>query len=277
MDKQFGLFLRRNSYALRDYVPDHVVFLAGGNLKGREDPYFDASTEISPELLSEWRLFHEQRDRHPLISVHFPLEGTELLLTIGRLGVMSNNIGLGVDSYLNALKRMIPINSCFIPSPILVIIDNESKDDKTPLPSDMTERVIQGAWLSKLPQSAWSKEQVNNKGEKGFLSYASIYPAKKEQWDLEVVIKGPRPTPRRHNLSLTLKEWLSKARSSGMRIVPILAASEEAHISRRVALQSEEKEEPKGIIYQNLNSYVPVPYGWWQIGESSQGNFILER
>jgi hypothetical protein len=253
-------FLHHNTYSLADFVPWLVVFVIGGKLRDREDLFFDASREISPFLLAEWRSFHNQRGRHPVVSVHFPLEGPELFKSLERLGVASHSVGVTTALYLNSLHKISPFMHCFMPVAILLAIEEEARGS---LPIPRLERTIKGAWLSKAPQSRWSQVQSSPSGKSGYLSFASVYPTVSTQWQQEVTIFGPEATPQPPWSFDSLEDWLTKLRKNEIRIVPILAASESDEASWQVGLRSLEAHEPRAVLYQNSTQQQRLPEGWW--------------
>jgi len=268
-----GSFLERNSYALRDHVPWYVAFVVGGDLAGRSDPFFDSSMEISLELLTEWLRFHASRGASPVLALHFPLEGEHLLRAMSRLGLGTNTLAGGTAAYLSVLKRHLPsYRECYMPVAFLAAIEEETREPP-PFPEEGRQRVAHGAWLAPQPQSRWSRRHTAIDGTEGYLWYAPVYAAEDGDWDKSVDILGYyRPTARAPRPFQGLSAWLASLRSQGIRIVPVLAATDN-DAARDLALRSQEEEKPQGLLYQNFQEeggrLATVPEGWWELSRAS--------
>lgn len=272
---QQGSFLRQNTYILRDYTPWYVAFVVGGDLTGRTDPSFDSSLEISPELFSEWFRFHN--DHSPVVGIHFPLEGEQLLRSMGRLGLDSHTLASGTAAYLSTLQRLVPYRECFVPIAFLRAIEAETMAPP-PFPEAGRQRVARGAWLAPEPQSAWSRRHTAVDGTEGYLWYAPVYgsrdnDASSSLWDRRADVMGFKPTPQPPRRFTSLEDWLKTIRSrDNIRIVPVLAATDETK-DRQLAIRIQEVDEPRGLLYQNGNEKEissEIPEGWWVLSASSK-------
>lgn len=275
-----GAFLRSNTYLLRDHVPWYVAFLISGDLQGRDSLHFDSSLNASPDLLEEWYNFHSRRCLHPpVVAFHFPLEGEDLLNAMARLGLGSHTLALGTALYLKALSRLRPFAECYIPITFLQSIAAETRAVES-VPRETLNRVANGAWLSKKPQSPWSRWHKAVDGQEGYLWYASVYAHEKEDWDKKVNVVGYQPSDnlrRRHFDSL--EEWLNYIRSNGIRLVPVVAATQGSPEILALAMKVQEKDEPRGLIYQNNppeGKMARVPDKWWDLSTGFTSNLRLE-
>jgi hypothetical protein len=275
-----GSFLEHNTYALRDHVPWYVAFVVGGDLAGRADPFFDSSLEISPELLTEWRRFHKTRRDgvSPVVAVHFPLDGEQLLRAMAWLGLGSHTLARGTAAYLSTLARVAPYRECYLPMPLLTAIEAGAAA-LPPFPLEGRQQQARGAWLSSKPQSQWSRWHTAVDGKEGYLWYAPVYAAEDGAWDTTVDVRGFRPTPQPPPTFSGLADWLRGLRAHGLRVVPVLAATETDEKTRALAERSQEEEEPRGLVYQNAGDEAdaaPVPMGWWELSTGSSSELRLE-
>jgi hypothetical protein len=270
-----GSFLEHNSYVLRDHVPWYVAFVVSGDLAGRADPHFDSSLEISPELLSEWRRFHTSRHNPPpVVAVHFPLDGEHLLRAMARLGLGSHTLSRGTAAYLSTLARVAPFRECYVPMPFLAAVEAEAAAPP-PFPEQGRKRLVPGGWLAATPQSRWSQRHMAVDGREGFLSYARVYPTGDDDWDRSVDVLGDMPTPQQPPDFAGISDWLGSLRQHGLRIVPVLAATEAHDASAQaLAARSQETAEPRGLIFQNApdGRLAAVPEGWWELSKRSAGS-----
>lgn len=268
-----GSFLEKNTYVLHNHVPWYVTFVLGGDLSGRTDPFFDSSLEISPDLLSEWYHFHNSV---PKVGLHFPLDGDDLLRAMIRLGLGSHTLATGTAAYLSTLRSVVPFfQDCFIPVVFLDAIRAEIVGRSLPFPETGRQRTVRGAWLSPEPQSQWSRQHTDSKGNNGYLWYAPVYGVKDANiWDRQVDIVGHKETPRAPPHFLKFDDWLASLRVCGIRVIPVLAATENLE-SQKLAMEAQEIEEPRGLFYQNSPNGIrsAKPEGWWEL---SRGHSLAQ-
>ncbi len=258
-------FLLRNSYSLATPAPWLVVFVAGGQLAGRADPFFDSSQEVSPVLLEEWRRHHPGARA----AAHLPLGGDELLRAMARLGFGSLSLAQGLGAYLRELSRAADLREFYLPGIVLSAVAVELRARPRGRPQ---EREVRGAWLAATPQSPWSQKHVAaERGERGsdqgYLWYAPVYPASSEAWRRSVTVQGPaspEPAPREH---ASLQDWLAALRGEGLRVVPVLGGTDVT--PELVATQ--EAQEPRGVV---LAGHEP-PAGWWRLLPADEGELRL--
>lgn len=263
---------------MRPYTPQYVVFCGQGNLIGDVDPYQDSGLEVSPTLLIEWLRFYNYK---PRVALHFPLRGDALLYSMNMLGLPSSHLSIGLFSYMKALKKVIDFKEFYVPYVMLHALTVEFKLRRARIPSKELVREIKGAKLAPTPLNKWSlweKDPVT--GQEGYLTYASVYDSKdiSHQWSETVHVAGPPPTEVRTIVPFKdIDDWLKTARSNGIRVVPVVAASEGPRALVE-ALAWQESAEPRGLVYQNVplatggspRPPLSVPAEWWELSQSGQ-------
>lgn len=274
-ERHQGSFMKNNSYALREHVPWYVAFAIGGDLRDRTDPHFDSTLELSIELLAEWRAFHARRGNAPVIGLHFPLQGDHLLRAMARLGLGPHTLSRGTADFLSTLANVAPFRECYLPMPFLEAIEAEGITPP-PLPSKAHHRRAEGAWLANQPQSAWSRRHTAVDGQEGYLWYAAVYAAQDGDAERSVDIQAHEPTTPSLPVFSSLWDWLGRLRSQGIRIVPVLAATETSEHTRALAHRCQELLPPKGLVYQNSEVQARVPPGWWELSTANTSELRLE-
>lgn len=289
-----GTFYTSNSYALRDFVPWTVSFVVSGDLLGRTSPFFDSTKEVSIELATEWWDFHVRQGRYPLVTVHFPLSGEDLIQAMDRLGWASRALAIGTAAYLSRVKSALPfIQACFVPIAFLQAVEEEiikgaaqSLEDETARP---LSKVAHGAWLEPQPQSPWSRKHtaLGSKEPPSYLWFASVYGGDvddlQRQWARSVELEGPKPTmghaPRVRISSV--EEWARMIEaSSGLEILPVIDATlgDEASWNLADRLKGSSGRPPVGIIRipeRDDGGDFEVTE-WWTLSQGPRSTLKLE-
>jgi len=284
-----GVLLLKNFYDPPAVYPPLTVFVVSGFVgandaaanAGRASLVANSALEISPQLVRDWA------GEGANVAVHMPLEGEELQKAIANLGGATRRLAEGVVRHASRLKEgRVRFRDFFIPSPAIhsILGEIDERPFLGPLLSFQLQRKIRGGWLSKTPQTAWSRiERQSDSGEEGYLAYATVYPPNDEHWKESVTIDGRKPQVVGAGPTYScITSWITALAEEGVRIVPVVAVTEDAEAWKNAYRIIDATQniwgalEPLGLI----NIDVPerrgdgamnskVPHLWWTTGLST--------